>query len=96
MTVNGILDQAVEGERLVMNVADRLRHLQTGARRLFQTGLANELEDLQRQLYEGRSKLRSAVDALVSARVSDAQQASANQINAAMAVASLVRDEGKS
>jgi hypothetical protein len=79
-----------------MNVADRLRGLRTGACRLFQTGLANELDFLECQVYEARGELRKAVDALIDARTQDAQQASANQINAAMAVASLVRDEGKS
>lgn len=95
MTSNEILNLAADGERQIMNAADRLRHLATGASRLFQTGLANELEDIRSCLFDGRSHLRRAVDAMVDDSVKAAEQASVNQVSAALAVAEVISGQAQ-
>jgi hypothetical protein len=79
--------QLLDSESALMAVADRLRSLSIGASRLFQTGLANELECLRMMVYQGRTGMRCAIDDLESARVKDADQASANVVNTALAMA---------
>jgi len=84
------LERLEDAEHKLMLVADRLRNLSVGASRLFQAGLANELEALRALVNEGRSGMRGAVDALLDARVKDAEQASANVVNTALAMAKAV------
>ena len=87
MTSNELMELAAQGEGRLKDAGKRLRSLEEGANRLFQTGLAHELEFLRLQVEDGRCELRKVVAALVDNSVNAAEQASVNQVSAALAVA---------